>query len=70
MVVELDKYDYIGFDFNNEPHKVSGHLEKGQYRILLKLHYIVYKNSSKKHIDEVQNNFVEFEKFTISIMKL
>lgn len=67
-VVELDKYEYIGFDFNKEPHKVSGNLTEGNHRILLKLHYIVYKNKSKKEIKDINDYFVNFEHFTRTTM--
>lgn len=68
IVVELDKFEYIGFDFNNEPHQVSGHLKEGNHRILIKLHYIVYKNKSIKKIEKINNYLVEYEHFTRKIM--
>jgi hypothetical protein len=68
IVVELDKFEYLGFDFNEEQHQVSGHLKEGNNRILLKLHYLVYKNKSKKELKIINDYFVEYEHFTRKVM--
>lgn len=67
-LVELDKYEYIGFDFNNEPHQVLGHLKDGNHRILIKLHFLVYKNKSDKELKEINDYFVKYEHFTRKAM--
>jgi hypothetical protein len=52
--IQLDKNMFVGFDFNHEEHYVSGHLESGEHRILLKFHFIISPiNFSKKYLEIV-----------------
>ena len=61
--IQLDKNMFVGFDFNHEEHYVSGYLEQGEHRILLKFHYIISPNDySKKYLDIVYtyNKYYEY----------
>lgn len=40
--VTMDTGDFHGLDYNRDLHCVYGTIPKGRYRVLLKLHYIVY----------------------------
>ena len=64
-VIQLDKYEFVGFNFNNEVHYVSGNLKSNEERILLKFHYIIcHPKTLTPYINLVYNYNIYFEYFT------
>jgi len=63
QAIQLDTNLFVGFDFNNEEHYVSGYLKPNEHRILLKFHYIIAPiNFSKEYLDIVYkyNKYYEY----------
>ena len=65
----LNKGDYILFDFDRTAHQVIKHKESNIPRILLKLHYIVYDNSnSEEYVKFIKKIYLLYDCITRYIM--
>jgi hypothetical protein len=68
MKVTMSKGDYHGFNFNTDRHCVKGQLPPGKWRVILKLHYIVYFDGSEKNAEFVRYITGEWNLFSRNVL--
>ncbi len=70
---KIQENDYIAFDFDNTKHQVVNHASEpsDDYRIMLKLHFLVCENCSEKSASfrAVKQMYILYEDFTRYMMQ-
>jgi hypothetical protein len=68
--VKMTTRDYHGLDYNKDWHCVEGKIPAGNYRILLKLHYIIVPKGSEAWEDYVRWMVVKWNIFSRETMRM
>jgi hypothetical protein len=62
--------DYHGLDYNMDYHCVHGSINPDEYRVLLKMHYIIISPNSEYYESLIKNSNVEWTRLSRNMMKM